>query len=140
MPISLEPGTMKIFKMALLLLLSFLIPHAAYAQDNGEAQTVIVENDKRLTLKFSNKADRERCGFFVSERSINQEQAFAIRVAHFHYGFRLGWGVFVPQLGGTYLPEQGWLYITPSRVTFTVEEGDKSHSFDVPRTELKSKP
>ena len=127
--------------MPILILLAFLImPYAAYSQDNGEAQTVIVENDKRLTLKFTNKTDNKRCGFFVSNRVVNQEQAFAVRVAHLHYSFHLGWGLSAPQLGGSTLPEQGWLYITPSRITFTVEEGDKSHSFDLPRSALKSKP
>lgn len=131
---------MKIFKMAMSIPLSFLaMPHAAYSQQNGEAQTVIVEKDKRHTLKFGNKEDEQRCGFFVTNRMMNQEEAFAIRVAHLHYRFRPGWGLSVPQIGGSSLPEHGWLYITSSRIVFTVEEGDKSHSFDVPRTDLKSK-
>lgn len=126
-----------IFTTAILIL---ILPHAAHSQNNGEAQTVIVEKDKRLTLKFSNKADKQRCGLFVSNRLINQEQAFAIRVSHFHYNSRQDWGIDVPQIGGPYILEYGWLYITPSRIVFTVEQGDKSHSFDVPRIELKSKP
>ena len=128
---------MIIFAMTILIL---IMPHAAYSQQNGEAQTVIVENDKRLTLKFSNKADKQRCGLFVSNRLLNQEQAFAIRVSDFHYNSRQDWGLYVPQFGGADIFEHGWLYITPSRIVFTVEQGDKSHSFDVPRTELKSKP
>jgi len=36
-------------------------------------------------------------------------------------------------------PEDGWLYITPSRISFAVERGDPSHAFDVPRTALKDK-
>ena len=132
---------MKIFNTAILISLSVLaMAHGAYSQENGEAQTVIVESDKRLTLKFTNKVDQQRCGFFVGNRLMNQEEAFAIRVAHFHYRFQLGWAMSAPQLGGSALPEEGWLYITPSRIVFTVEEGDKSHSFDVPRTGLKSKP
>src|SRR5689334_13847181 len=113
---------MKILKAAVLSLLFFLImPHVAYSQENGEAQTVIVERDKRLTLRFGNKEDQQRCGFFVGNRLMNQEQALAIRVAHLHYRFRLGWGSVVPTVGGpevagVSLPEHGWLYITRSRI------------------------
>ena len=132
---------MTIFKMAILIPLSFLaMPNAAYSQGNGEAQTVIIENDKRHTLEFSSKEDKQRCGFFVGNRLMNQEEVLAIPVAHFHYRFGRGWGQSTPQIGGSSLPEHGWLYITPSRIAFTVDQGDKSHSFDVPRTDLKSKP
>ena len=91
------------------------MPHVAYSQENGEAQTVIVERDKRLTLRFGNKEDQQRCGFFVGNRLMNQEEALAIRVAHLHYRFRLGWGSVVPTVGGpevagVSLPEHGWLY------------------------------
>src|SRR5215217_8522521 len=139
---------MKTLIVAILISVSFLaMPHAAYSQKNGEAQAVIVDKDKRLILKFTNKeVDWQRCAFLVGNKSINQEQAFVLRVAHLHHRFQMSWGRRpVLQVGGlevegVSLPEQGWLYITPSRIVFAVEEGDKSHAFDVSRTDLKNKP
>ena len=97
---------MIIFAMTILIL---IMPHAAYSQQNGEAQTVIVENDKRLTLKFSNKADKQRCGLFVSNRLLNQEQAFAIRVSHFHYSSRqVGGSMFRSSAGLIYSNMDGY--------------------------------
>ena len=60
----------------------------------------------------------------------NREEAVAVRVNHVH------WKAFGKSRG----PEYGWLYITPSRIVFVVLNGDKSHSFDIPRTYLKDKP
>lgn len=110
------------------------LPHTARAQKDGEAQAVIFDARDRPTLKFSDKGEkRERCGLFVSYTLMdNQEEALAVKVDHMHRRVQI-WG-------GTSFPERGWLYITPSRVIFMVEAGDKSHAFDVPRTELEDKP
>ena len=106
----------------------------AQAQKNGEAQFVSFDEHDWPTLKFSNKRiDKQGCGLFVGyARTGNQEEAFEIRVSHMH-SRRFFQGVVS-------LHEQGWLYITPSRIIFVVEKGDKSHAFDVPRTALKDKP
>jgi hypothetical protein len=104
------------------------------AQKDGEAQSVSFDKHDWPTLKFSNKrVDKQGCGLFVGyARTENQEDAFVIRVSHVH-ARRFFQGVIS-------FPEKGWLYITPSRIIFTVEEGDKSHAFDVPRMGLKDKP
>lgn len=109
-------------------------PRTGHAQKDGEAQAVIFGADSRPTLKFSNKGEkRDNCGLFVSYTLLdNQEEAFAVKVDHMHRRVQI-WG-------GTTFPERGWLYITPSRVIFTVGAGDRSHAFDVPRTELEDKP
>lgn len=106
----------------------------ARAQKDGEAQSVSFDEHDWPTLKFSNqRADKQGCGLFVGyARAGNQEEAFVIRVSHVH-SRRFFQGLIS-------FPEKGWLYITPSRIIFTVEEGDKSHAFDVPRTDLKDKP
>lgn len=139
---------MKSLTIALLVSLSFYaIPQAAYAQKSGEAQTVIVDVDKSHILKFTNnQPHKQRCAFLVgTKRTKSKEEAFVMRVAHLHNRF---WGgsqggslaVGGREVKGVSLPESGWLYITPSRIVFEVEEGDKSHGFDVPRTDLKAKP
>jgi hypothetical protein len=102
------------------------------AQKDGEAQMVSFDQNDWPTLKFSNKRDEPDCGLFISYAlADNQEESFVIRVAHLHQ--RALWGKFK-------FPEDGWLYITPSRIVFMVETGDKSHAFDVPRTDLEEKP
>jgi len=103
-----------------------VLSHTVPAQDDGEAQMVIIDALNRPTLKFSDKGEkRANCGFFVTYMLMeNQEEAFAVKVTHMHQ---------IPD-------ERGWLYITPSRVVFRVEIGDRSHGFDVPRTALKDKP
>lgn len=128
--------------LTILIALSFLaIPHIAYSQKSGDAQTVIVDADKHLILKFANRdANLQRCSFLVGNKlTTDREESFAIRVAHLHYRFRpFAWRRSVLQVGGpevdgVSLPENGWLYITASRIIFVVNEGDKSHAFDVPR-------
>jgi hypothetical protein len=108
------------------------LPQNARAQKDGEAQAVIFDANDRPTLRFTNKsAKRQRCGALVSYTLMeNQEEAIVLRVAHMHVG-SLGWKAT--------LPEKGWLYITPSRITFKVEEGDPTHAIDIPRTELMDK-
>lgn len=116
----------------LLALSSLAAPQIVWAQKDGEAQFVSFDENEWPTLKFSNKRDKPDCGLFISySLTDNQEESFVIRVAHMHH--RALWGKFK-------FPEDGWLYITPSRIKFVVEKGDKSHAFDVPRTELKDKP
>jgi hypothetical protein len=103
----------------------------AQAQKNGEAQVVSFDENNWPTLKFSNKRDKPDCGLFVSYGLTgNQEESFAVRVAHMHR--RTLWGKYD-------FPEDGWLYITPSRIVFIVENGDQSHAFDLPRTALEDK-
>jgi hypothetical protein len=104
----------------------------ARAQKDGEAQVVNFDQNNWPTLKFSNKRDEPDCGLFISySLTGNQEESFVIRVAHLHH--RALWGKFK-------FAEEGWLYITPSRIIFIVEKGDKSHAFDVLRTDLEDKP
>ena len=140
---------MKTAIIAMSISLSFLsLPHPAYSQKTGEAQTVIVDANKHLLLKFTNPdANKQRCAFLVGTRLTNdREEAFVIPVAHLHHRFRLfasGRSVLKvggPEVDGISLPENGWLYITRSRIIFVVKEGDQSHAFDVPRTDLKDKP
>jgi hypothetical protein len=121
--------------MTLSLALFFLVtPHAAQAQKDGEAQSVSFDENNWPTLKFSNKrADRQRCGAFLNYvLTGNQEEALVIRASHMH-SRRFFQGIIS-------FPEEGWLYITPSRIIFVVEKGDKLHAFDAPRTALKDKP
>jgi hypothetical protein len=124
----------KTLMIAALALFSLAMPQAAHAQKDGEAQAVIFGADDRPTLKFSDKGEkRDNCGLFVSYTLMdNREEALAVKVDHMHRRVQI-WG-------GTSFPERGWLYITPSRIIFTVEAGDKSHAFDVPRTDLEDKP
>lgn len=107
---------------------------AVRAQGDGEAQAVSFDGNDWPTLKFGNKrADRQRCGAYVKYLMTGErEEALVIRASHMH-ARRLFQGVLS-------FPEEGWLYITPSRIIFAVEKGDKSHGFDAPRTALKEKP
>lgn len=133
----------KIFTLTVLLALSYLAsPQIAWAQKDGEAQFVSFDENNWPTLKFSNRhSDKPVCGLFVGYGLTgNQEEALVIRVAHLHYRMRLFSSTNRLKLGGETLPEDGWLYITPSRIIFIVEGGDKSHAFDIPRTDLKNKP
>jgi hypothetical protein len=115
-------------------LLILAMPHTAPAQKDGDPQAVIFDAQNHPTLKFSDKGEElVRCGFFLTYTLMeNQEEAFAVQVDHMHRRVQI-WG-------GTSFPERGWLYITPSRVIFRVESGDKSHAFDVPREQLEDKP
>lgn len=104
----------------------------ARAQKDGEAQSVSFDENGWATLKFSNRRDAPDCGLFISyAMTADREEAFVIRASHMHQ--RALWGKWK-------FPEDGWLYVTPSRIIFTVENGDKSHAFDVPRTALEEKP
>jgi hypothetical protein len=109
------------------------MPQLVLAQKQDEAQSVFFDASDRTTLRFANNAPKEQhCGAFITYTRMNdnREEAIALRVAHLHVAglyFRLS------------LHEEGWLYITPSRIVFRVEEGDKSHAFDIPRTVIKEK-
>ena len=102
------------------------------AQKDGDAQAVIFDTQNRPTLQFAAKNEKlDCCGIFVSYTVMdNEEEALALRVDHVH---RQGWGALT-------FPERGWLYISASRIIFLIEEGDTSHAFDVPRTDLRDKP
>lgn len=109
------------------------VPHLALAQKDGEAQSVSFDAGARTTLRFANNSPKEQhCGAFVTHTVMgdNREDAIALRVAHLHVAGLY----FSPSLH-----EVGWLYITPSRIVFSVETGEKSHSFDVPRTVIREK-
>ena len=125
---------MRIKTLLITVSLALLLPVAtqiARAQKDGEAQVVSFDVNDWPTLKFSNKGDKPACGLFISYMlTDNQDEAFAIRVAHMHR--RTLWGKYD-------FPEDGWLYVTSSRIVFAVEQGDKSHAFDVPRTALEDK-
>jgi len=128
----------KTLMAAVSLALFFLaLPQAAHAQydgkHDGDVQSVIFYENNYPILKFSNASTkRQRCGLMVAYTLMdNQEEAFGVKAAHLHWS---GMG-FLPKPA-----EDGWLYITPSRIIFNVETGDRSHSFDVPRTALKDKP
>jgi len=115
------------------LALAFLAaPQAVQAQKDGDAQTVLFDTQSRPTLQFTARNEKiDCCGIFVSYTVMdNDEEALAIRVDHVH---RQGWGALT-------FPERGWLYISASRVIFLIEEGDTSHAFDLPRTDLSDKP
>lgn len=118
------------------------IPQITCAQKDGEALMVLIDENNQQTLKFSNLgALKLHCGFFVTKTLMeNEEEALAIRVAHYHHKFEVWeWNPPDYDIGSRYLPEHGWLYITSSRIVFTVEEGDPSHAFAVKRTDLKTK-
>ena len=125
--------SIKILMFTVSLALLCLAPaQIARAQKDGEAQVVSFDEHNRATLKFSNKRDKPDCGLFISySLTENQEESFAIRVAHMHHRSLFGKFKF---------SEEGWLYMTPSRIIFVVEQGDASHAFDVPRTALEDKP
>lgn len=107
-------------------------PQTIQAQKNGEAQTVIFDTQNRPTLKFAAKNEKlDCCGLFLTYTVMdNGEEALALKVGHAH---RQTWGAVT-------FPESGWLYISASRVVFVIEEGDRSHAFDLPRTALQDKP
>jgi hypothetical protein len=128
---------------ASVLLFLTAIPQITCAQKDGEAQVVLIDDINQQTLKFSNLGPlNQRCGFFVTKTLMeNEEEALVIRVAHYHHKFEVWeWNPPNYDIGSSYLPEQGWLYITSSRIVFTVEEGDPSHALEVKRTDLKTKP
>jgi hypothetical protein len=118
-----------------LALLLLAMPHVALAQKDGEAQSVFFGAGDRTTLRFANNDPKEQhCGAFVTHTPAgdNREDAIALRVAHMH----VAGPYFYPSVR---VREEGWLYITPSRIVFRVEEGDASHAFDIPRTAIKEK-
>lgn len=122
---------MKNFTLTILISLAFfVVPQAAYSQKDGEAQAVVLDLKNRVSLKFTNKkADKQRCAFLVGNSvMMNGEEAFVLKVTHLYQNFNINDSP----------SEYGWLYITPSRIIFTVEAGDKSLSFDVPREDLKN--
>ncbi|HEX8457015.1 MAG TPA: hypothetical protein VF656_06945 [Pyrinomonadaceae bacterium] len=100
----------------------------------GEAQAVLFDEKNWPILKFSNqRADKQNCGLFVGYALTDkQEEAFRIKVSHMH-ARRFFQGVVS-------YPEDGWLYLTPSRIIFVIEKGDSTHGFDALRTSLKDKP
>jgi hypothetical protein len=109
------------------------MPHMVLAQKDGEAQSVSFDAGGHTTLRFANNDRKgQHCGAYITHTpaGAGREEAIAFRVAHMHVA---GY-YFFPSL-----QEEGWLYITPSRIVFSVEEGDKSHSFDIPRTVVKEK-
>lgn len=110
------------------------LTNIATAQNHGDPQAVIFDAEDRPTLKFADKDEKlPDCGFFLSYTLMeNQEEALAVYVDHMHRRVQI-WG-------GTSFPERGWLYITPTRVVFSVLNGDKAHAFDVARTDLEEKP
>ena len=121
-------------KTLVIIALVLLFPATAeisWAQKDGEAQVVSFDANNRTTLKFAKKKDKPECGWFISHLLTDkQEDSFAVKVAHMHQRALFGKFKF---------PEEGWLYITPSRVSFVVDKGDTSHAFDVPRTDLERK-
>lgn len=116
-----------------LTLFFLVIPQTARAQKDGEAQSVFFGAGDQTTLRFANNDPKEQqCGAFVTHTPAGdgREDTIALRVAHMHVS------------GMNFFPsvrEVGWLYITPSRIVFSVEEGDKSHAFDIPRTVINEK-
>ncbi len=113
-------------------LLFLAMPQTAQAQKDGGAQFVILDNSYNPTVGFStSKVEKQRCAFLVSKTLMDHEEALAVRVAHVHEPTFFGHAT---------LEENGWLYITTSRIIFVVEAGDKSHGFELPRTTLDDKP
>ena len=120
---------------ASLTLFLLAIPPIVLAQKHGEAQSVFFGAGDRTTLRFANNDPKEQhCGAFVTHTPAgdNREDAIALRVAHMH----VSGPYFYPSVR---VREEGWLYITPSRIVFNVAEGDKSHAFDIPRTAIQEK-
>lgn len=115
-----------------LVLFSLAAAQIARAQKDGEAQAVVFDADNNPVLKFGNgPTDKRPCATYVGQRLLdNREEAFVAPAAHLHSG----------GLGKVTLPETGWLYVTPSRIIFRVEIGDRSHAFDIPRTALTDRP
>ena len=125
---------MRIKTLVAIIALTVFFPATAemsWAQKDGEAQVVSLDENNRTTLKFANKKDKPDCGLFISHfLTDKQEDSFAVKVAHMHQRALFGKFKF---------PEEGWLYITPTRVSFVVDKGDTSHGFDLPRTDLETK-
>ncbi|HWN11073.1 MAG TPA: hypothetical protein VNO50_17675 [Pyrinomonadaceae bacterium] len=125
---------MRIKTLLMIIAVTLFFPATAeisWAQKDGEAQTLSVDNTHWTTLKFANKKDKPECGLFISHSITGRhEDLFAVRVAHMHQRALFGKFKF---------PEDGWLYITPSRISFVVAQGDTAHAFDVPRTDLEKK-
>lgn len=118
---------------ASLTLFLLAMPPIVLAQKHGEAQSVFFGADDRTTLRFANNDLKEKhCGSFVTHTPAgdNREDVIALRVGHMHVA---GYYFFAS------VQEVGWLYMTPSRIIFTVEKGDASHSFDIPRTVISEK-
>jgi hypothetical protein len=126
-----QMGSKNLMTAVSLALFFFAVPHAAHAQKHGEAQAVVFDANDRPTLIFANKPGKkvQSCGALVSYTLLdNQEEAIVARVSHLHVG----------SLGmRPVMPESGWLYITEKRIVFSVEVGDKSHGFDLPRAKFK---
>jgi len=122
----------RILFVASLALFFSAIPQTARAQKNGKAEIVILDEDKRLTLKFTNRdPDKQQCGFLVTNTLMeNEEESLALAVSHLH----------LSQFRAPGMPERGWLYITASRIVFRVQTGDPSHAFDIPRKDLDERP
>ena len=104
-------------------LIFLVIPQPSWAQKDGEAQAVILAGRDRFTLKFSNESsEKQGCGFTVTNTLFqNQEESFGLTVSHLHS----------TKFFASTAPETGWLLITPSRISFTVHKGDRSHAFDL---------
>ena len=120
---------------ASLALFLLAVPPIVLAQKHGEAQSVFFGAGDRTTLRFANNNPQEqRCGAFVTHTPAGdrREDAIALKVAHMHVG-----GAYFYRSVSVH--EEGWLYITPSRIVFSVEEGDESHAFDIPRTTMEEK-
>lgn len=125
---------MKMKTLVTIIALTVFVPATAeisWAQKDGEAQAVSLDESNRTTIKFANKKDKPECGLFISHfLTESREEAFAVKVAHMHQRALFGKFKF---------PEEGWLYITPTRVSFVVDKGETSHAFDLPRTDLETK-
>ncbi|HKR11531.1 MAG TPA: tetratricopeptide repeat protein [Pyrinomonadaceae bacterium] len=103
------------------------IPQIAQAQKNGEAQMVILDENNRATLRFSNQnPDQQQCGFHVSNLLLDKEESLAIRVSR------------LTQIVD--MPEIGWLYITASRIVYRIQTGDPAFAFAISRKDLDEKP
>jgi hypothetical protein len=118
---------------ASLTLFLLAMPPIVLAQKSGEAQSVFFGAGDRTTLRFANNDPKQNhCGSFITHTPAgdNREDVIALRVGHMHVA---GYYFFAS------VQEVGWLYMTPSRIVFRVEEGDASHSFDIPRTVIREK-
>jgi hypothetical protein len=105
----------RILFVASLALFFSAIPQTARAQKNGKAEVVILDEDKRLTLKFTNlDPDKQQCGFLVTNTLMeNEEESLALAVSHLH----------LSQFRAPGMPGRGWLYITASRIVFMFRQG-----------------
>lgn len=118
---------------ASLTLFLLAMPPIVLAQKHGEAQSVSFDAGGRTTLRFAIRDPKKKhCGTFITHTPAgdNREDVIALRVGHMHVA---GYYFFAS------VQEAGWLYLTPSRIVFSVENGDASHSFDIPRTIIREK-